>query len=352
MLAAPAAFGKTVVATKLIADRKVNTLILVHRQQLLDQWRARLAAFLDVDEKSIGQIGAGKKQRTGFVDVGMLQSLSRKHTVDDLVAEYGYVIVDECHCASAPTFELVLRQVKAKFVTGLTATPTRKDGHHPIIFMQCGPIRFSFSPKKAAQQRKFEHKVITRNTNTEVALPEDRTNIHDVYNAIIQDNDRTEMTVGDVKEAVQAGKSPLILTERRKHLDILAGKLTDMAADVFVLHGGIRQKQRGEVMEKFRSVPERAPRILLATGKYIGEGFDDARLDALFLTMPVSWRGILQQYAGRLHRAHHAKKEVIIYDYVDVKIPMARHMFERRKKGYAALGYRMIDAAQGDLPLE
>lgn len=352
VLSAPTAFGKTVVAAKLIAQRKVNTLVLVHRKQLLDQWRARLAVFLGIEEKTIGQIGGGKKSPTGNIDVATIQSLSRKGAVEDLVAEYGHVIVDECHHISAFTFELVLRQVSAKYVVGLTATPTRKDGHHPIIFMQCGPIRCAISPRKAAREREFEHRVVVRKTTTMIDIPEDQISIHDVYNAIVNDVQRTKMVAEDVREILQMGRSPLILTERRNHLDSIAEALADLDDSLFVLHGGLREKKRREVVDEFSSVPEGRQRVLLATGKYIGEGFDDSRLDTLFLTSPISWKGILQQYAGRLHRAHHTKKEVVIYDYVDNHISMARRMFERRRKGYATLGYCLEDHSQGTLALE
>ena len=346
VISAPGAFGKTVVAAKLIAERKVNTLLLIHRKQLLDQWRARLAMFLDMAPESIGQIGGGKKKILGIVDVAMLQSLNRKGSVNNLVADYGHVIVDECHHVSAFTFEQVIKQTRAKFVTGLTATPIRKDGHHPIIFMQCGPIRYTVSPKITAKQRKFKHRVIPRQTNTELLVPETEARIHDVYNALIHDHSRTKMIIADVREVLRHKGFPIILTERKEHLELLANELAAITDKVIILHGGIGNKQRREVMEELATVPENETRILLATGKYIGEGFDNCRLDTLFLTMPISWRGTLQQYAGRLHRAYHTKTEVVIYDYVDVKISIARRMFERRKKGYAALGYHLEELSQ------
>jgi hypothetical protein len=169
ILCAPTAFGKTAVAAWLIAKRKVNTLVVVHRQQLLDQWQERLRMFLDLPEKSIGHIGGGKTDRTGCVDVAVIQSLYRKDEVKDFVAEYGQVIVDECHHISAFTFEQVMKQVKAKYVVGLTATPTRKDGHHPIIYMQCGPVRFSMSARTMTETTPFEHKVTPRHTEFRMA---------------------------------------------------------------------------------------------------------------------------------------------------------------------------------------
>jgi superfamily II DNA or RNA helicase len=345
VLSAPTAFGKTIVGAFLIAARETNTLILVHRKQLLDQWRTRLATFLDIEPRLIGQFGAGKKKPTAIIDVAMLQSLHRKGTVEDMVAEYGYVIVDECHHLSAFTFENVLRKVKAKYITGLTATPIRKDGHHPIIFMQCGPIRYGQSPRSAALQRGFEHNVIFRYTDTLLSgiSQKDDQRIHDVYRTIIDDRIRTDMIILDVKKALESGKHPLILTERREHLNVLEEKLKELKCTVVVLHGGIREKRRRESLQNLADLSVGQPWVILATGRYIGEGFDEPRLDTLFLTMPISWKGILQQYAGRLHRTYANKEEVVIYDYVDTNIEMATRMFDRRKKGYVTLGYSIDD---------
>lgn len=341
VISAPPAFGKTVVAAKIISARGVNTLILVCRQQLMDQWRERLATFLDIKPDSIGIIGGGKKKTTGMIDVAMLQSLNRHGTVADLIAEYGHIILDECHHGSAVSFEQVLRQARARFITGLTATPTRKDGHHPIIFMQCGPIRYALSAKQSEQHSLVAHNVVVRFTETDTVGPEEQIQMNDIYTTIMRDEPRMQMIVRDIREAMAQGKSPLVLTERREHLDMLAERLGQVAGHLVVLHGNMGTKKRREAMARLAAMPENESRILLSTGKYIGEGFDDSRLDCLFLTMPISWKGTLQQYAGRLHRVHHSKREVVIYDYVDGKIPIAARMFDRRKKGYAAMGYEI-----------
>jgi superfamily II DNA or RNA helicase len=339
ILCAPTAFGKTAVAAWLIARRKVNTLVMVHRQQLLDQWHERLAMFLNLPAKSIGQIGGGKMDRTGHVDIAVIQSLHRKEEVKDFVAEYGQVIVDECHHISAFTFEQVMKQVKAQYVVGLTATPTRKDGHHPIIYMQCGPARFSMSARTMAETTPFEHKVIPRHTEFRAAPEVSDITIQDVYAALVDDAARNEMIAADLIRAVEAGRSPLLLTGRTEHLQYFAAKLEDRVKHVFVLKGGMGKRQRRITAEALASVPEDEPRIILATGSYIGEGFDDARLDTLFLAMPISWKGTLQQYVGRLHRLHDNKRVVQVYDYVDHRVPMLAGMYERRLKGYGAIGY-------------
>jgi superfamily II DNA or RNA helicase len=339
ILCAPTAFGKTAVAAWLIGKRKVNTLILVHRQQLLDQWQERLAMFLCLPATSIGQIGGGKMHRTERIDVAVMQSLHQKDAVKDFVAEYGQVIVDECHHISAFTFEQVMKQVKAKYIVGLTATPTRKDGHHPIIYMQCGPVRFNLSAKAMAETNPFEHKVIPRHTCFQMTPDLVDLTIQDVYRALSVDASRNEMIAGDIAYAIASGRSPLLLTGRTEHLQHFAARLRDAAKHVFVLKGGMGKKKRRETAEALAAVPDNESRLILATGSYIGEGFDDARLDTLFLAMPISWKGTLQQYAGRLHRLHDNKEVVQVYDYVDDRIPMLARMYERRLKGYSGIGY-------------
>jgi len=239
LLCAPTAFGKTTVATSLISERRVNTLVLVHRGQLLDQWRERLASFLNVPVESIGQIGGGKEQITGRIDVAMIQSLYRKGEVKDLVAGYGHVIVDECHHISAFSFEQVLKQAKARFVVGLTATPTRKDGHHPIIFMQCGPIRYHPS-RNAPAGEELVQQVIPRHTEfrlptTVEAIPEP--SIQDIFAALGKDPDRLGLIVGDVLNAVESGCFPLVLTGRREQVDQFEARLKESIKNVVVLRG-------------------------------------------------------------------------------------------------------------------
>ncbi|MEP6467338.1 MAG: DEAD/DEAH box helicase family protein, partial [Parafilimonas sp.] len=345
ILCAPTAFGKTTVAAWLIAKRKVNTLILVHRRQLLDQWQERLAMFLDLPSTSIGHVGGGKTRRTGCVDVAVIQSLRQKEAVNDLVAEYGQVIVDECHHISAFTFEQVMRAVKAKYVVGLTATPTRKDGHHPIIYMQCGPIRFGMNARTMTEASPFEHKVTPRHTDFQVPPELTEPTIQGIYGALVHDEARNDLIAADIVRAVQSGRCPLLLTGRTEHLQAFSGKLSGAAKHVFVLKGGMGKKQRRLMAEALASVPEHESRIILATGSYIGEGFDDARLDTLFLAMPISWKGTLQQYVGRLHRLHDNKRFVQVYDYVDNYVPMLARMYERRLKGYSAIGYAVEQAA-------
>jgi superfamily II DNA or RNA helicase len=335
VLCAPTAFGKTVSAAAIISERKVSTLILVHRTQLMDQWASRLSNFLGIEEKQIGKLGGGKRKHGGFIDIALMQSLNRKGAVDDRIADYGQVIVDECHHISAFSFEQILKATKAKYLLGLTATPIRRDGHHPIIFMQCGPIRYRSNEKH--QKRPFEHEVIHRNTGFKMPVETDA--IHEIYSFLANSHERNQKIVDDVKKALALGRSPLVLTERRDHLTLLAEQLKGCTQHIITLYGGMGVKQRRLEMEKLTSLSSGSTRLIIATGRLIGEGFDDSQLDTLFLAMPISWRGTLQQYAGRLHRLHDGKKVVQIYDYIDENLPMLMRMFDKRMKGYRAMGY-------------
>ena len=339
ILCAPTAFGKTALAAWIVADRKVNTLVLVHRRHLMDQWRHQLAMFLDIPISAIGQIGGGKDSRTSGLDVAIIQSLSQDGAVKEFVAEYGQVIVDECHHVSAFSFEQVLRQAKAKYVLGLTATPVRKDGHHPIITMQCGPIRYNPSAKKLAESSALEHVVRPRYTDFAMPIEAVGAGIHEVYEALIHDPRRNELIAADVLEVVKQGGSPLLLTERTEHAQWFVDRLTAEVPNLFHFRGGIGKKQRTALVDELAAVPKDAKRVIIATGRYIGEGFDDERLDTLLLAMPISWKGTLQQYVGRLHRIHDNKRVVRVYDYVDIRVAMLSRMFEKRMKGYKAMGY-------------
>jgi superfamily II DNA or RNA helicase len=347
VLCAPTGFGKTVIGAWLIAQRGVSTLVVVHRQHLADQWRERLSSFLDIAPSDIGQFGAGKRRPTGIIDVALLQSLTRKGQVSDLVGGYGQVIVDECHHVAAFSFERALGEARARYVVGLTATPVRKDGHHPIIAMQCGPVRYTVDARQEAAARPFDHSVVLKSTSFRLQQVDREPGIQEIYSQLAADEDRTVRIVSDVLTAVQARRSPLVLTERTEHLDRMAELLNGQVQHVLVLRGGMGAKERKRLSAALKSIPDGEPRVLLAAGRYIGEGFDDARLDTLFLAMPVSWRGTIQQYAGRLHRLHASKRVVQIFDYVDVSVPMLASMHRKRLKGYKDIGYSVVDEARG-----
>jgi len=327
---APPGSGKTIVSIYAIVKRRVSTLILVHRKPLIEQWRMRLSSFLGLDLKDIGQIGGGKNNPNGMVDIAMIQSMERKGVVDDRIADYGFVIVDECHHVSAVSFERVLTQAKAKYMLGLTATPYRRDGHQPIIHMQCGLINCRMKVKDINQEIS-EFIVIPRITEF-VCEWSERTNIYDVWPKLINDAKRNNLIAEDIIHAINVGRFPIILTERREHLEILANMLKDKVEYLAVLYGGVKTKNRKEILQELARSSQDTKKAILATGAYIGEGFDAPRLDTLFITKLV-------QYAGRLHRDYPGKKDVQIYDYVDKEVSVLWNMHQKRLKTYKNIGY-------------
>ena len=339
ILCAPTAFGKTVAAAALIARRGVNTLVLVHRTDLLRQWQERLQAFLGLGKGVVGTIGGGKAKPTGIIDIAVMQSLSRQGQVSEQVKNYGQVIVDECHHLSAFSFEAILKNVRAKYVLGLTATPVRRDGQHPIIFMQCGPIRHTASrPTSAPDDLLVETVLLPAPIN----LPEGA-GIQDVFRHLAENIERTERVTLEVEKAFNQGRKVLVLTERTDHLSIIEAALVGRVQNLFTLHGRMSKKQRIALTDELAALPPDVSRVLLATGKLIGEGFDHPPLDTLVLAMPISWKGTLQQYAGRLHREHASKSDVRIIEFIDGGHPALMRMWDKRQSGYRAMGYRIED---------
>ena len=343
VLCAPTAFGKTVAAASIISRRGVSTLILVHRTELLKQWQERLNVFLDVGKGIIGTIGGGNSKPTGRIDIAVMQSVSRQGEVNPLVEKYGQIIVDECHHVGATSFDAILKKTKAKFVLGLTATPIRRDGLQPIIFMQCGPIRHKAN-RSASAPNDLEVRPVSR--HDEIKLGSDA-GIQDVFRHLANDVLRTQSIAMEIKTAFKSGRKVLVLTERTEHLDAIRVALEEKELTPFVLHGRMSKKQRASLIQELNALPPESPRILLASGKLVGEGFDHPPLDTLVLAMPVSWRGTLQQYAGRLHREHASKTDVRIIDFVDTGHPALLRMWVKRQNGYKVMGYRI--AREDDL---
>lgn len=363
ILHATTAFGKTVTAAAIIARKKVNTLILVHSKALLKQWHDRLTEFLNIDypkheEKNkrgrrkvfspIGCFDSSGNTLHGIIDIALIQSCLDEDGVKPFVQDYGMVIVDECHHVSSITFEQVLMSIKAHTIYGLTATPIRKDGHQPIIFMQCGPIRFSTDVKSQIAKQSFDRFLIPRFTSYNFIL-EDRLSIATLYKYLSEDEIRNNLIVEDICKAVNTGRTPIILTNRTAHVSVLAEKLNATIKNVISLTGAGTTKEKREAMQRLQTIPDSEQLVIVATGKYVGEGFDYPRLDTLFLALPISWKGLLTQYAGRLHREYEGKKDVRIYDYIDIHEPICDSMYRKRLKGYAAIGYKTINTAQPTL---
>ena len=363
ILHATTAFGKTVTAAAIIARKKVNTLILVHSKALLKQWHDRLTEFLNIDypqheEKNkrgrrkvfspIGCFDSSGNTLHGIIDIALIQSCLDEDGVKPFVQDYGMVIVDECHHVSSITFEQVLMSIKAHTIYGLTATPIRKDGHQPIIFMQCGPIRFTTDAKSQIAKQSFDRFLIPRFTSYNSIL-EDRLSIATLYKYLSEDEIRNNLIVEDICKAVNTGRTPIILTNRTAHVSVLAEKLKATIKNVISLTGAGTTREKREAMQRLQTIPDSEQLVIVATGKYVGEGFDYPRLDTLFLALPISWKGLLTQYAGRLHREYEGKKDVRIYDYIDIHEPICDSMYRKRLKGYAAIGYKTINTAQPTL---
>ena len=363
VLHATTAFGKTVTAAAIIARKKVNTLILVHSKALLTQWHERLTEFLDIDFKEteepkkrgrkkvfspIGCLDSTCNTLHGIIDIALIQSCLDENGVKPFVQDYGMVIVDECHHVSSITFENVLKNIKAHTVYGLTATPIRKDGQQPIIFMQCGPIRFSADAKSQITKQSFDRYLIPRFTSYR-SITEDRQTITAMYQSLSEDTVRNNLIVNDICKVVDSGRTPIILTNRTSHVTLLAEKLKTTIPNVITLTGSDTTKDKREALQRLQAISPSEPLVIVATGKYVGEGFDYPRLDTLFLALPISWKGLVAQYAGRLHRENEGKKDVRIYDYIDIHEPVCDSMYRKRLKGYASIGYKTIIKGQPTL---
>lgn len=342
VLSAGTGFGKTVTAAALISERKINTIIIVQNHNLLEQWKKSIKEFLGI---TAGTIAGGKDKSTGIIDIAIVNSLTEKGSdeVRPRSYKYGMVIVDECHHVSAFTTENLVNSFKAKYVYGLTATPVRRDGHQHIIFMQCGPILYSTTTKQINEVQGFAHYFQPRFTSfhTVENKEEKEPSINDYYEKMCQSDARNQLIIEDVIKSVENRRTPLILSDRISHLEYLEEKLKSAAKNVILITGKGTQKQKKEQLEKLKSVSDDESLIVLATGKYAGEGFDLPRLDTLMLALPFSWKGMLQQYCGRLHRNFEGKEEVQIFDYVDIRIPTFDRMYQNRLKGYKQLGYKL-----------
>lgn len=355
VLNATTAFGKTVTAIGLLAERKINTLILVHTKALLDQWKSRLEEFLEIDfteedtpkkrgrKKAFSPFGTLDSKGNslhGKIDIALMQSCLEDNGVKSFVRNYGMLIVDECHHVPAVNFERILKYANASYVYGLTATAIRKDGHQPIIFMQCGPIRYSADAKVQMTSQTFTRLLVPRFTAYR-ELTDDKSTYARMIQKMVKDENRNNLIIDDVRKILTEGRSPIVLTNLTTQVETLANALASYCKYVVTLIGSESAREKHQKMELLQGISPTEPLVIVATGKYVGEGFDYPRLDTLFLALPVSWKGIIAQYAGRLHREYPGKKEVRIYDYIDIRIPMCDVMYKRRLRGYASVGYQI-----------
>ena len=356
ILAATTSFGKTVVGAYMIAQRKTNTLILVHNTEIQKNWIEDLNKFLDVNaelpeyktktgrikkrKSLIGKLHAGHNSMTGIIDVAIFSSLGKSDKINPMLEQYGMVIMDECHHGAAQTVEDVVGSVKAKYVYGLTATPKREDGLEKKVFMQFGPIRFRYTAKERAEKQGIDHFVYPRFTRL---VSTSNLKVTEANRAVIECESRNKQIVSDVVNCIQNGRTPLVLTKYKEHAEFLYQRLQGKADHVYLLQGGGSRKTKDEMRIQMRAVPDAESIVLVAIDKYIGEGFNFSRLDTMMLTMPAAAEGNIEQFAGRLHRDYDTKTEVIIYDYVDSHIRVLEKMYHKRLRTYKKIGYEICN---------
>ena len=347
VLVAPPGVGKTVMGCYMIAKRKLPTLILVHRKPLMEQWVERISEFLDVDPKEIGSYGGTKKKPKGKIDVAMLQTLGKLEDSPEFLSQYGQIIIDECHHIPAVSFEQVLKKIPAKYFLGLTATPVRKDGLQAILHMQCGPIRYEMEEYGAKDL--IKKAIIKETTFKLIQENSEQVPIHEIWNELIKSPERLEMIATDLKSCIAEGACPLLVSDRKEHLSLISQSISPSVkqkAKEILLVGDMGKKARKEAFDQIDDcVREHAPFYILSTGSLIGEGVDIPMLDRLILAMPISFKGRLKQYVGRIHRPYEGKKEVFIYDYLDPGMGLTISMLKKRLSAYREMEYKIESTA-------
>jgi superfamily II DNA or RNA helicase len=337
VLVAPPGSGKTVIACGIIADRRLPTLIVVDRQPLVEQWRERLAEHLGVATKEIGQFGGGRNKAKGVVDIAMAQTLARRDDLCEIGRAYGLVVVDECHHVPAVTFERVVREMPVRYWLGLTATPYRRDHLEKLITMYCGAERYRMTTDYEEHFR-IDRILVTHPTAHEQSGDEEL-GIQAVFRSIVEDQERSRQICGDIATAIEAGRNCLVLTQWTEHLEILAGELQRLGIEAIVMRGGMGKKARAGASAEMEAQASAGGLALLATGSFLGEGFDFPQLDTLFLAFPLAFKGRIVQYVGRVLRPTMGKSRVEVHDYVDMNVPVLARMQAKRLPAYASLGF-------------
>jgi len=359
VLSAATGFGKTVVGSYLISERKVNTLILVHTNEIMQNWITDLERFLTIKEELpqyttktgriktrkslVGKLTGTHNSMTGIIDVAMVSSLGKGDNIKSFVKDYGMVIMDECHHVAADTIESVLSEANSRFVYGLTATVKREDGKDKTVLMQFGPVRYHFTAKDKAKIQGIEH--ILEPRFTPITSTKSKLTANEAYDIVVNSDIRNNIIASDIEQCVTDGHTPLVLSKRKSQIETLFDKVKDKADHVLVLTGGKTQTERNTLREKLNAIPANESLIILATGQYIGEGFNCSRLDTLFLAMPISWDGNVEQYTGRLNRSYEGKEKVTVIDYVDHHIDMFANMYNKRLRTYKRIGYEIASDA-------
>lgn len=337
VLVAPPGAGKTVMGCYAVAKRNVPTLILGHRKPILEQWRNQLLSLLGLSSREIGQVGGGRHRQSGIIDLAMIQSLKGVDDLEAFFSEYGFIIVDECHHLPALTFENCIKKATAKYFLGLTATPYRRDGLQEIITMQCGPIRYKLDQEENA----LPSSLIVKETSFHVRENGMIFSIQELFGCLLKDEGRNKTIEKDIQEALSDGRRCLVLSHRKEHAQLLSDCLSQGGKTPILLSGAVGKKKRSSLLKSIQDRPPDEDLLIIATGQYLGEGFDCPQIDTLFLTDPISFKGKLVQYVGRILRDHQNKKNVVVYDYVDSQVPVLRKMYLKRLRSYKSLGFKI-----------
>ena len=357
ILSAATAFGKTVVCSNIIATKKVSTLILLESSALIEQWQDALETFLDINEELpeyltqtgrikkrkslIGVIHGAKDTSTGIIDIAMVGSLKKKGEFHERLKSYGMVIVDECHHSASDTMSEVLMEVCAKYVYGVTATPFRGDGLEKINNMLLGPIRFQYTAKEKAESQGIDHIIIPRFTRVVNPHGQNKMHINDAYEILRSSSVRNEQICEDIRKCISEGRTPVVLSKFVEHAELIYDNIKNYADKVFLLTGSQTKKQQKIIRQEMNNISNDESMILVATGQLVGEGFDFPRLDTLIMATPVAWKGLVEQYAGRLNRDYEGKENVVIFDYIDSNIRVFDNMYAKRLKAYKRIGYSL-----------
>lgn len=358
VLNAATAFGKTVVSSYLISQRKVNTLIIMQSVSLIDQWVDELHRFLEINEDLpvyktktgkekqrkdlIGVLHGSKNTLTGIIDVVSVNSIYDNEGNCRLNHEYGMVIVDECHHGASHVFENVLRQINSKYIYGVSANDKRIDRLEKKVYMQLGPIRHQYTSKERIEKQSIDHHVYPRFTRI-MALGDSKNDLNSAYAFISKNENRNNMIISDIKKCIEENRTPIVLIRYKDHAKSLYESLKKNVLDhTYLIYGDHTLKENEEVRKTILALSHDEPFILVATSQSVGEGFNVPRLDTLFLTSPVSGEPLVDQFLGRINRDYKYKKSAIVYDYVDSHVHYFNNMYKKRLSAYRKIGFDVI----------